>query len=202
MPFSIEKTKKQLPIRYLALPIFAIVMWIVPFHDVALNVFPLVFFPLWIFLGQILYGFSCVITSLSLKRGVAFWKSAFSVYGKMGSVIHLQAAVLVAMLEEAIFRYALLFYVYDSSGSVLLAILGTSVLFSALHVRRGFRLARILVYVDYFVFALILGAISLATNSIYPAVILHAMRNYILRCLLISKEEYRKLYGTQELDGN
>ena len=29
-------------------------------------------------------------------------------------------------------------------------------------------------------------------GSIYPALALHGARNYILRCLLISKEEYRR----------
>ena len=43
---------------------------------------------------------------------------------------------------------------------------------------------------DFFLFGVVLAAVTLATQSLLPALVLHTFRNYILRCMLVSREEY------------
>lgn len=198
MSFSVEKTKKQLPFRYLFLPLSAAIVWFVPYRELVTNILPLTLAPLWVLSGHFLCGFSYLITAHSAKKGLGLLRSSWTVYGKSRSPVHLQAAFLTALMEETVFRYALLSLAITASGSIIGSIVGTSLLFSLAHMQRGLRLGRIFVYLDYFLFALILGTLVVACQSIFPAIIIHTMRNYILRCLLISKEEYNKLKAAQE----
>ena len=111
------------------------------------------------------------------------------VYGRLGSLTHLAVAFLVAIAEEAVFRYAALTFVSRTLGPFW----GLVVVSFAFALAHGFKSKRH--PMDMFVFGLLLGALTLLSHSIYPAIVVHGMRNYILRCLLISREEYEQLHG-------
>lgn len=193
MTGSERETLRRLPLLYLGcLPLAGVVIWLVPHHRLVTNLTGLYLLPLWIVLAHLLCGLSYTITGLALRRGLMLIKSSLMVYrGEAASLIHLQAALLVALAEEAVFRYALLGLLAGALGPTA-ALLITSLLFSLLHLRRGTGVARALHHVDLFVFALVLGGLTLGLESIYPALALHGVRNYILRCLLISREEYHR----------
>ena len=192
MTSSERDTLRRLPLLYLAIPLAVVIVWLVPHHRLVTNLLGLYLLPLWIVLAHLLCGLSYTLTGLSLRRGLMLIKSSLLVYRrKESSLIHLQAALLVALAEEAVFRYALLGWLDGALGPVA-ALLITSLLFSLLHLRRGVGAKRVLHHADLFLFALVLGGLTLGLASIYPALILHGMRNYILRCLLISKEEYHR----------
>ncbi|MGA1840698.1 MAG: CPBP family intramembrane glutamic endopeptidase [bacterium] len=147
-------------------------------------------FPLWIILGHILCSLSYTITGISVKKGIIFFINSFAVYGENRSLIYLQTAFLTSFLEEAIFRYFLLFYLKDLLRSPILAIFLSSLIFTAYHLHLGWKSESFMRYLDLFIFSSIIGTANIITRSFYPAFILHGMRNYILRCLLVSKEEY------------
>lgn len=188
---SERETLRRLPLLYLALPLAALVIWSCPYHHLVTNLVGLILAPLWIVAAHLLCGLSYVITALSPRRGLMLVKSSLLVYGAEASLIHLQAAVLVALAEEVIFRYALLGWLGGLLGPAA-ALLLVSLAFSLLHLRSGKNLQGILNHLDLLLFALVLGGLTLWLGSLYPALILHAMRNYILRCLLISREEYTR----------
>jgi hypothetical protein len=41
----------------------------------------------------------------------------------------------------------------------------------------------------------VLGLLVLLTGSFWPALIVHGLRNYILRCLLVSRQEYARYHA-------
>jgi len=198
MSYSVDKTRKQLPLRYATLFVSLGLLWFVPHHELLTDLSLWYLLPGWVLLGHLLCGFSYFITGFSTKRALALFRGSFVIYGKGGSLVHLQAAFLVALIEEAIFRYSLLPFLGDTFGSAIGALLVVSFAFSFMHFSRGFSLARVFIHVDHFVFALILGGLVIGLQSFYPALILHTMRNYILRCILISKDEYRQLQKEAE----
>ena len=199
MSYSVAKTREQLPLLALALVVPAAIVWWQPRWPLLtdLHLWPLL--PLWVVGGHLQCGLSYVITALSLKRGAAILRSSVLVYGKHGSLTHLLAAFLVALIEETVFRYGVLFWLATPLGNAVALVL-TSLIFALAHLpslwRRAPRRALIPHQVELFLFGLILGGLTLATRSLYPALILHTLRNYILRCLLVSKEEYAALQKT------
>ncbi len=190
MSYSVSKTRRRLPFLYLAIAVAVAIRLLLPDYPLIGPLPQLFLLPLWVFLGHVLVGTSYVLTGLSLRRGRILFRSSLQVYGRWGEPVHVQAAFLIALAEEMVFRYAALFWFADLLNGEKLALLVTSVLFSLAHLRFGFRLKHILHYFDLFVFALVVGALVLWTRSLLPALIVHGMRNYILRCLLVSREEY------------
>ncbi|MFH2007488.1 MAG: CPBP family intramembrane glutamic endopeptidase [bacterium] len=194
MSYSKDETRRRLPLYYLAALVAGGLIFLLPRPGLLtdLSLWPAL--PAWIVLSHLLVGGSYVITSLKLRRGYTLAKSSLAVYGKLASITHLQAAILIAVAEELIFRYALLFWLARILGSPWIALLITSVAFALAHVptflKRSGKTPGALRLIDMFLFALVLGGLTLWTRSLYPALIAHAMRNYILRCLLISREEY------------
>lgn len=148
------------------------------------------FLPIVIVFGHVLTSLSYVLTSLHWRRGWGLWKSSWTVYGENRSLRHLLTAIPVAVLEELLFRCAgigLLSLLMESS----LAVLATSAIFALAHVRpsRRFNLRH---FVDSLLLGIVLGATTVLTLSVYPAIALHGTRNYILSCLLVSKKEERQ----------
>jgi membrane protease YdiL (CAAX protease family) len=191
MSFSVEDTRRRLPLLYLAALPAAAIIWLLPYKQLLTDLRLWYLFPLWVVLAHLCCGFSYLVTSWSVRRGLRLVASSITVYGQRACGTHLQAAFLVAFVEEVLFRYALLSWLAGVVGS-LGALLITSALFSAVHLQlRG--PGRLLRQLDLLLFALLLGALVLATASLYPALLLHGMRNYILRCLLISAEEYEAI---------
>lgn len=188
-----------MPLYYLALPLAAgfVLLWPQPALLTDLSLWYL--WPLWVLLSHLLVGVSYVVTSRKLKRGYWLTLSSVAVYGRQGSITHLQAALLIALAEEVGFRYGLLWLLVKLTGSGVISLVLTSILFAVAHVptflRRSGRIPSLLRLLDLLLLGLILGALTLGTCSLYPALIIHTLRNYILRCLLISKEEYAALHN-------
>ncbi len=200
MGISAEATRKRLVRYYLALPFALLIALLFPYRSLLTNIGPWYLIPLWLVLGHLLPGLSYVITGCSFRSGWVLTRTSLQVYGRYSSATHLQAGFLVALAEEIVFRYALLFWLAEQLGSEAAGLLLTSLIFSAAHFRPGRGLRTLPRLVDMFIFALILGAVTLATRSFYPALLLHAVRNYILRCLLASREEYEAAKKRQEGD--
>lgn len=175
---------------YLALPFAALVAWLLPHRSLFVETGPLWLLPVWFLAGHLLPALSHVLTGLSLRGGFVLLTSSRWVYGRFASIVHLQVAFLVALAEESLFRYALLSGLASRFDSEPVALLVSSAVFCVAHVRPRRGLGALLNYLDLFLFALILGGVTLATRSIYPAILLHGMRNYILRCLRVSKSEH------------
>ncbi|MBD3316189.1 MAG: CPBP family intramembrane metalloprotease [Chitinivibrionales bacterium] len=148
-----------------------------------------VLLPLWIPGSHLLLFLSSLITTLSLKKGLGILKSSFQVYTHFRSPVHLQTAFLTSVLEETLFRYFLLTWLAKMLPHPAYALLLSAILFSAFHYRLGGFVDQFLHYADFFFFGLILGALTLLTGSIYPALIVHAMRNYFLRALLVYRSK-------------
>lgn len=201
MSFSVKDTRRRLPLYYLSIPLAAAIVWIRPQYELLTDDLHLLFLlPAWIALAHLLVGWSYVVTAFSWRKGYALLRSSLAVYGRLGSATHLQAAFGIAIVEEFVFRYGLLFWLTSVLGSPWAGLLVTSVLFSLAHVptlgrRRASPAKTILRLLDLMLFALVLGGATLVTRSIYPAVVMHALRNYILRCLLISRAEYEALHA-------
>lgn len=130
------------------------------------------------------------LTTRSLRRARVFLRSSWWAYGKRASLLHLQAACLVALAEEALFRYALLPALAEGLESPWAAVALSSLAFALVHRQVGFHALRWWRYLELFVFGAILGLLTLWTGSIFPAILLHGLRNYILRCLIITRSEY------------
>jgi len=188
LSYSVEASRKRLPLLLLAIPLTALLVWGLPHRSFATNVHLAYLAPAWVLFAHLLTALSYVITSRRVRPAWYLLKGSFSVYGSQASATHLAAAFLVALAEETVFRFALLPWLAAPLGPTA-AVLIVSLTFSALHVRSGRRRSWPAL-VDYFAFAVVLGAITLATESLLPAVLLHTWRNYILRCLLVSREEY------------
>ena len=193
--YPFEKAQRRFYFFYLYTPPFIsiAILFLYPSYDQITDFHLWYLFPIWILLSHILCGLSYSITGISLKRGIIFFINSLTVYGKNSSFIHFRIAFLTSLFEEIIFRYFLLFYIKDLLQSPLLAILFTSVIFTAYHFHLGWKVKSVLKYLDLFIFSSIISAINLITNSFYPAFIFHGLRNYILRSLLISKKEYNEL---------
>ena len=189
MSYSVKSTRRLLPLYYLALPLTAVLLWLLPFRWLLFDLRLWFLLPLWIVGGHLACGLSCLITSRSPRYAVLLLRSSLYAYGREASVVHLQAALAVALAEEMLFRYALLGWLGQQLGP-LSALLLSSALFALLHLRPGARLKNLPQLVDLLLLGLLLGGVTLATGSLYPALLMHALRNYILRCLLISREEY------------
>lgn len=168
-------------------------VWFLPYRSVLVTLPHWYLLPFWIGLGHLHSAFSHVLATLSFRKGRAFLVGSFAIYGRLASGIHLQAAFLVAIVEEILFRGILLQSLMDLMDRAIVPLLLTSVLFSAAHLRIGWGWPQLRKYLDLFIFALLLGVVTLATRSIYPAILIHGTRNYILRCLLVSREEYEAL---------
>jgi hypothetical protein len=189
-----ERYQKRLLFTYLYIPaISAAIIILYPSRHQIADFHLWYLFPLWIILGHILCGFSYTITGISMKKGIFFFINSFAVYGENSSSIHLQAAFLTSLLEETIFRYFLLFYLKDLLHSSTLAIFLSSLIFTAYHFHLGWNPKSFLRYLDLFIFSSIISTANIITQSFYPSFIMHGMRNYILRCLLISKKEYEAM---------
>jgi membrane protease YdiL (CAAX protease family) len=192
--YSSEKAKKSLPFLYIIIPLISatIILFFQRFDQFnPLRLWYLV--PLWVISSHILCGFSYVITSLSLKHGIGLFINSFSVYRKRRSPVHFQVAFLTSLLEEIIFRYFFLLFLTDLLKNPFLAVLLTSFAFTLFHFRFGFHLKSIIQYIDFFIFSLIISSLNLLTQSFYPAFIIHGMRNYILKVLLVTKKEYEEM---------
>ena len=189
MSYSVEAARKRLPFLILVIPCSAAVVWFLPYHHLLTNTDLWYVIPLSIPLAHLVCGLSYVITARSLRRGIGIIKSSLIPYGRRASLTHLAVAFLVAIAEETIFRYAALSWLGDLVHPVA-ALVVVSAVFALAHSKSSRR--RLL---DMFVFGLILGGLTLATSSIYPAIVVHGMRNYILRCLLISREEWLELHS-------
>ncbi len=191
--YNTLRDQKRLPFLYLyILPVCAGIILLYPERRqlTGLNLWYL--FPAWVILGHILCGLSYAITGCSLKKGIFLFINSFTVYGENSSSIHLQVAFLTSLLEETIFRYFLLFYLNNLLNSSSAAIFLTSVIFTAYHFHLGWNPKNFLRFLDLFIFSSIISTANIITWSFYPAFIIHGMHNYILRCLLVTKNEYEE----------
>ena len=188
MSYSVDAARRRLPLLLLIVLVCAAIVWLVPHHDLLTDTDYWYVIPLSVPLAHLACGLSYVITARSLRRGMGILKSSYLPYGRRASMTHLAVAFLTATAEETVFRYAALMWL-SSVLNPWVGLFGVSFAFALAH---GFRSRRRLL--DMFVFGLILGALTLATHSIYPAIVVHGMRNYILRCLLISREEWLELH--------
>ena len=202
MSYSVEQTRQRLALHYLALPLAAAVVMLWPRYELLTGLELWFLLPLWVVLAHPLVGVSYFITSGSTHKGWVLCRSSVAAYGSEGSLVHLQAALLTALAEEIVFRYAALFELAERLESPLVALLVTSALFTLMHYRLGLSWTSALRYGDLFLFALLLGGLALGTRSLWPPLLLHGMRNYLLRCMLISREEYEKLHGKAEQAGS
>lgn len=186
MSYSVQASRRSLPLQLLALPFTALLVWLLPHGHWATNLERWYLVPAWIALAHLLTASSYLITALRLRPAWFLLTGSIAVYRSRASATHLAAAFLVALGEEAVFRLALLPWLAALTGAIP-SVLLLSALFSALHAgrTRSFRALS-----DYFVFGVVLAAVTLATQSLLPALVLHTFRNYILRCLLVSREEY------------
>jgi len=102
---------------------------------------------------------------------------------------------LISLLEEMCYRYFLLFFLSDTLRSFAAASLVTSALFTLMHfwVRR--KTGGVRRYADLFIFSLALCLANIATRSFYPAFVLHGVRNYVLRVLLVPKVPVPEVKG-------
>ena len=195
MSYSIKKTRRRLRLYYLAFPFTCTVVWLLPpFRGLVTDLTYWYLLPLWVVAGHLACALSCLITTRSPRYSALLLKSSLYVYWQEASATHLQAALMVALAEEMIFRYAMLGWLSQTmEPAVGLALV--SALFAAMHLRPDSGLKGIWSTLDYFLLGLLLGGLTLALGSIYPALVIHAMRNYILRCLLITEEEYAERNG-------
>ena len=193
MSYSLADTRRRLPWLALALLPAAGLAWALPHHHLLTNLHTAIWWPLCWPAAHLLCGLSYTLTARSVSRGAALVRSSLGVYRKFGAPAHLAAALCVAIIEEIIFRYAMLHETIRFGIPPAAALALTSLVFAVAHLRLGLRWSRAAHYLDYFLFALVLGGATLASGSLWPAVLLHTGRNYILRCLLVSKEEYNAI---------
>lgn len=188
-----ETSRQKLPILYCVIVTLSVaIFYFYKQHDQILHIELWYLFPVWVLISHPICAGAFVITSLSVKRAVHFLRNSFSVYGRYRSVVQLQVAFLTSLLEETVFRYFLLTFLADLLKSTGGAILLTSIAFAIFHYRRlGPFLPNFLMYIDMFIFSIVISSLNVGTASFYPAFIIHGMRNYILRTLTVSKNEGR-----------
>lgn len=143
--------------------------------------------PLWFAGGIVLCVLSFLITGFPLRNLSGLLRSMLSAFTVHRSIVQLQAAFLISLLEEMCYRYFLLLFLSDKLRSFVLASLVTSALFTLMHFCVQRKPGGIRRYADLFIFSLALCLANIATRSFYPAFILHGIRNYVLRVLLVPK---------------
>ena len=197
MSYSIKKTRRWLRLYYLAIPFACTVVWLLPpFRGLITDLSRWYLLPLWVLGGHLACAISCLITTRSPRYAGLFLRSSLYVYWQEASLVHLQAALLVSLAEEMVFRYAMLGWLTQTMGPAG-GLLMVSGLFAALHLRPDTGNKSLASLVDYSLLGLLLGGLTMWLGSLVPAVVIHAMRNYILRCLLITKEEYAERNAEQ-----
>lgn len=188
--YSLKREKQGLLLRYLiALPVGVLVVFVFPRFNQLTDFQLWYLLPVWILLGHLSCALSNLITYRSFRSSWHLFRSTFLIYWIRSSAIHLQSAFLTALVEEMLFRYLLLNLLVDWLGDAVWAVVLNSVAFTLTHLvfKRGFR--RVMPAVDLFVFSIAVGTLNLVTASFYPALIIHATRDYILRVLLIQRED-------------
>lgn len=193
MSYSVSAARRNL-LRQTAAALIAVgLIVLLPYRDIAVETHLWFLAPFHILAAHLLTGAAYLITSRRPRRAWSLLKGSFAVYGSLASATHLVASLLTALLEETVFRLVLLFWLRHTTGSAIAAVLITSVVFSAGHTRLRFRSKSLPAYADYFLFGCVLATVTLLTRSLLPALLIHAFRNYILRCMLVSREEYDEL---------
>jgi len=188
--YSEVNAKKGLPFLYsVILPIAAIIVLCFRQYRQLADFTFWYLFPVWIVAAHAATGFSFLITTFSLKKACSFLKNSYLVYGKAGSLAHLQVALLTSLLEELIFRYLLLSLFLAWLHNPLVSCLLVSLLFTMYHLRYGLALQNLMKYLDLFLFSMLISSLNLLTGSFYPAFIMHWMRNYLLKIMLITKNQ-------------
>jgi membrane protease YdiL (CAAX protease family) len=186
--YSLKKEKQRLPLRYLiVIPITAFLLLILPWHPQLTDLHLWYLWPLWILAAHLSCALSNLISERSLRSSWHLLRYSFLCYWKRTSLVHLQSAFLTAVFEETIFRYLLLTVLLRLIGHPVAAIVLTSVLFTVTHVVFNRSVRRLIPILDLFLFSIAVSWINVGTVSFYPALIIHGMRNYILRTLLIRK---------------
>jgi len=150
-------------------------------------------------LAHLLTAGSYLVTGLSWRGARGLLRGSLSAWASRRDGVHFLAALLVALAEEALLRGLALCWLTRWTGSAATALVLASLLFALGHLRPPWRPTRLLLLLDYFLLGLVLGGLVLATGALLPAVVLHAVRNYVLRCVLVSKQEY--LAATRAGDG-
>lgn len=141
-----------------------------------------------ILLGHVLCSLSYLITSLSFNNTLAFFRNSFLIYTEKPFGLHLYVSLTASIFEEILFRYFFLFLLIDLLNSTLLSVFLTSVLFVSIHYKLGWKgIKSAFLYFDLFLFSIILCALNIYFDSFYPALIIHFMRNYILKALTTHK---------------
>ncbi len=194
MSYSLEATRRRLVWWYLALPVCVALLGSPPFRPLLVAVRGVYLFPAWVLLAHLHTSFSHALMTGSVKKGWGFFRNTWLAYGEARSGIHWQTAMLVALAEETLFRGLLLWPVLAVTSPGV-AVAGTSVLFALVHKVNTRRRLGLRALLDLFLLGLLLGGVTVWTRSIYPALLVHGWRNYLLRCLLVSKEEVEERGG-------
>jgi membrane protease YdiL (CAAX protease family) len=190
---SQRDARRRLVFYYLAIPASAALIWALPYRPLVDARWPWLAIPAWMALGHASCAVSYAITGRSARRALSLLRTSVRVWGGLGSLVHLQVGVLTALAEEVVFRYALQSWAAGALGCVACGVLVAGAAFSMAHVRLGWRLAAVPRFADLLAFGLLVGALVAATRSLVPAVVVHAVRNYVLRCLLVSRQEYEAM---------
>lgn len=177
-------------VRWAPAALAALALWFFGATSWRAELWSLLIVPFVVPLAHLLCGTAHLILTRSLGKALILTRSTFLAYGERASLRHLGAAFRVAFIEEAVFRGLLLGWVAAWLTHELLALVLVSLAFALSHPRKSTGPRRVPMYVDYFVFALVLGGLTLASGALLPAIVLHLMRNYLLRCILVSREEY------------
>jgi len=186
--YSLEATRRRLPFWYLAVPAAALCTWLLPYPWLLTDLRYWFLFPVWIGAAHVLTSASHAWMAGSFRKGMAFFRGTALAYGPCRSGIHLQAAMLIALGEELLFREVVLWPLLEVTGSGAVAVLVSSFLFSIAHHRPGRRFSW-RVHTDLFLLGVMSALLTLGFRSLYPAILIHGWRNYLLRCLLVSKAE-------------
>ena len=187
--YSLKREKQQLLLRYLiTIPAGVILVLVFPRFEQLTDLHLWYLLPAWIFLAHLSCALSNLISYRSLRSSWHLLRSTFLIYWKRTSFVHFQSAFLTALAEEMLFRYVLLNVLVAVTGSTVWAVLLDSIAFTVTHLvfNRGHR--RFVPAVDLFFFSISIAALNLLTGSFYPALIVHWMRDYMLRVLLIKSE--------------
>ena len=188
--YSLKKEKRRLLLRYLIIiPLcLFLLLFFRRFEQQLTDLHLWYLLPGWVLLGHLSCALSNLITDRSFPASWHLFRYTFLIYWKRISIVHFQSAFLTSLLEETIFRYVLLNLFLDRLGNDFLAVFLTSVAFTGIHLvfNRGCR--RLLPCLDLFVFSIAVSTLNVVTASFYPALIIHGMRNYILRVLLLRRD--------------
>ena len=154
--------------------------------------------PAWIVIGHLVSFLSFLVTSRSWRRSGAYLHNTRLAYGDRRSARHAVASCWTAAREEAFLRGVLLTWLASLTG-YWTAVVVTSLLFSACHLLEGNRRkGHPVQLLDYAILGLLLAGLVVATGALCPAVIVHGTRNYLLKCLMISRKEYEALLARHD----